>query len=197
MPLIDHAAHYLGMSLHIAALHEESTLDVIVAQDVQHPGVSVPWGPSSKVRATTLSGTATRLTVTPECAGKEEYYYRTGLRKAPERTWEAISRPAGPAFPGAVTGEMVVFTGEPDSAGCSWCWEQADMPNARAHARNKCFFITGFWRIYAHPPSCHVLNHPSVRHEKESAPCPGKNNPKAPRGMEREPEGYSGLSISM
>ena len=33
MPLIDHAAHYLGMSLHIAALHEESTLDVIVAQD--------------------------------------------------------------------------------------------------------------------------------------------------------------------
>ena len=38
MPLIDHAAHYLGMSLHIAALHEESTLDVIVAQDVQHPG---------------------------------------------------------------------------------------------------------------------------------------------------------------
>ncbi|QAA60180.1 hypothetical protein C1O57_08550 [Akkermansia muciniphila] len=54
-------------------------------------------------------------------------------------------------FPGAVTGEMVAFTGEPDSAGCSWCWEQADRPNARAHARNKCFFITGFWRIYAHP----------------------------------------------
>ena len=33
--------------------------------------------------------------------------------------------------------------------------------------------------------------------KRNPPPCPGKNNPKAPRGMEREPEGYSGLSISM
>ena len=38
MAFIDHAAHHLGMGRHIAALHEESTFYVIVAQNIQHLG---------------------------------------------------------------------------------------------------------------------------------------------------------------
>lgn len=175
MALIDHAAHYLGMGLHIAALHEESTLDVIVAQDVQHPGGQRSMGTVIKGEGHHLVRHSHTVDRYPRNArgkrsiiiGRAYGRHRNGLGR------QFHGRPVR-LFPGAVTGEMVVFTGEPDSAGCSWCWEQADRPNARAHARNKCFFITGFGGFTPIPPSCHVLNHPSVRHEKESAPMPRK-----------------------